>query len=126
MVAELAVGSIPAHEPEAGGYLGVEEELGGEVDDAVYEVGFDELLADFSFVVSLCAERAFGEDKACLTLGGEVVEEVLYPGVVSISCWGDAVLPAGVIAEQLSAPVTGIEGWIGDDEVYLGISVGIL
>ena len=45
--------AIAADEPEANGDAGVEEELVGHCDDAVHEVGLDELAADLALATGL-------------------------------------------------------------------------
>lgn len=47
--------------PDAGGDLGVGEELAGQGDHGFYEVGLDEGAADVAFAAALAAHGAVGE-----------------------------------------------------------------
>ena len=63
---------IPFHiEPEADGDLRAVEELAGEGDHAVHEVGFDEFLSDVAFTGLVGGHAAIGEDEAGHAVGRE-------------------------------------------------------
>ncbi len=79
-------------EPEADGNLRAVEELAGEGDHAVHEVGLDEGAADVSFAGLVGGHAAVGEDEADHALRGEVVDEVLHPGEVGVALGLDAEL----------------------------------
>ena len=126
-VAEAVIGAVAREEPEGRGYLGIEKELGGQVDDAVHEVALlDHAAAYVAFAIGLAGEGALGEDDARLTARGEVEGEVLEPGEVGIAHGGHAVLPAGVLAELVAAPVAVVEGGIGEDVVRADVLVGVV
>lgn len=126
-VAEAVIGAVAREEPEGRGYLGIEKELGGQVDDAVHEVALlDHAAAHVAFAIGLAGEGALGEDDARLTARGEVEGEVLEPGEVGIAHGGHAVLPAGVLAELVAAPVAVVERGIGEDVVRADVLVGVV
>ncbi len=102
-------------EPEADGNLRAVEELAGEGDHAVHEVGFDEFLPDLAFAGLVGGHAAIGEDEARHALRREVVDEVLHPGEVGIALGRDAVLPAHVVV--LAEPVGVVEGRVGENVV---------
>ena len=114
-------GFVFREEPEADGDLRAVEELAGEGDHAVHEVGLDEGAADVAFAGLVGGHAAIGEDEAGHTLRGEVVDEVLHPGEVGVALGRDAVLPAHVVV--LAEPVGVVEGRVGEDVV--GAEVGM-
>ena len=82
-VAETAFGVggfVFREDPEADGDLRAVEELAGEGDHAVHEVGLDEGAADVAFAGLVGGHAAIGEDEAGHALRREVVDEVLHPG----------------------------------------------
>ena len=109
-------------EPEAGGDLGGVEELPGQGDHAVDEVGFDQLLADFVFAGLCGRHRAVGEYEAGQAVGREVVCDVLHPGEVGVARRGRTVAPALVAAQPFAVPLGDIEGRVGED--VIGAEVG--
>ena len=117
----LAVVLVPGEEPETDGDLGAVEELAGECDHAVDEVGLDEGLPDLSLAGLIRRHGAIRKNEAGHSLWGKVVDEVLDPGEVRIPLRRDAVLPADVV---VFAKLVGVvEGGIGQDEV--GPEVGV-
>ncbi len=72
------------------------EELAGEGDHAVHEVGLDEFLPDVAFPGLVGRHAAIGEDEAARALRREVVDEVLHPGEVGVAL--------GRNAELMNAP----------------------
>ena len=109
-------------EPEADGNLRAVEELAGQGDHAVHEVGLDDAPADFAFAGLVGGHAAIGEDEAPrVPFGREVVDEVLHPGEVGVALGRDAVLPAHVVV--LAEPVGVVEGRIGED--VIGAEVGM-
>ena len=118
-----AVVLVAREEPEADGDLRGVEELAGQGDHAVHEVGLDDGLADLAFAGLVGGHAAVGEDEAGEAGGREVVDEVLHPGEVGVARGRDAVLPAHVVLQQLAAPVGVVEGRIGEDVV--GLEVGV-
>ena len=126
-VESAAVLLVLGEEPETDRYLGGIEELAGHGDDAIDQVGFDDVLADLAFAGGVGGERAVGEDEAGDAVGSEVVEEVLDPGVVGVADRRDAVLPALVFAQAVAAPVADVEGRIGEDVVgpEIGVQVAV-
>ena len=123
-VAEAAFGVggfVFRQEPEADGNLRAVEELAGEGDHAVHEVGLDDGAADVAFAGLVGGHAAIGEDEAGHAVGREVVDEVLHPGEVGVALGRDAVLPAHVVV--LAEPVGVVEGRVGEDVV--GAEVGM-
>ena len=122
-VAAVAVAPPAGQEPQAGGYLGRSEELAGQCDDAVDEVGLDQVLADLALARLARRHGAVGEHEAGDPAGRQMVQEVLHPGEVGVARRRDAVLPSLVVSQTLSAPVGDVEGRIGEDVV--GPQVGV-
>ena len=125
---EVPAGLVAGEEPEADGDAGGEEELGGQRDDAVDQIGLDDALADLALAAGVGGERAVGHDEAghaaAAAVGrGEVVDEVLNPGVVGVADGRRAVAPAHVVGQQLARPVADVERRIGEDVV--GLEVGV-
>ena len=104
-------------EPEGDGNCGGVKELGGEGDDAVDEVSLDDGFADVAFTGGVGGKRAVGHDKAGGAAGGEVVDEVLDPGVVGVAGGGDAVHPARVVSQAITTPIGHVEGGVGEDVI---------
>ena len=86
-VTERAVLAIAREEPQAGGDLGRVEELAGQRDHAVDEVGFDQGLADLALAGLVRRHRAVGEHEAGHARWREVVDDVLHPGEVGRCPW---------------------------------------
>ena len=117
-VAEAAFGVgvfVFREEPEADGDLRAVEELAGEGDHAVHEVGLDEGAADVAFARLVGGHAAIGEDEAGHAVRGEMVDEVLHPGEVGVAFGRDAELPAHVVV--LAEPVGIVEGRVGEDVI---------
>ncbi len=128
--ADVLAGLVSREEPEADGDAGGEEELRGHGDDAVHEVGLDDLAADVPFAAGVAGGRAVGHDEpghaAAPAVGiGEVVDEVLNPGVVGIADGRIAEGPAFVAAQEWAGVIGNIERRIGEDEVSLEIGMGV-
>jgi len=68
-------GFVFCEEPEADGNLRAVEELAGQGDHAVHEVGLDEGAADVAFAGLVGGQAAIGEDEAGHALRGEVLED---------------------------------------------------
>ena len=116
-----AAGFIFRQEPKADGNLRAVEELAGEGDHAVDEVGLDEGLPDCPFAGLVGGHAAIGEDEAGHAVGREVVDEVLHPGEVGVAPGRDAILPAHVVV--FAEPVGVVEGRVGENVV--GAEVGM-
>ena len=117
---------VAGEEPEAGGDAGGQEELGRQRDNAVHQVGLDDALADFALAAGAGRERAVGHDEAGDSAAvpvrrGQVVDEVLNPGVVGIADGRPTVAPAHVVGQQLARPIRDIERRIGEDVVGLEV-----
>lgn len=125
-VAELAVLAVAREEPQARGDLGAVEELAGQGDHAVHDVGLDQVLADFAFAGLVRGHGAVGEHETGHARGREVVDDVLHPGEVGVAGGRHAVFPAFVVAQVLAAPVGDVEGRIGEDEVGLEVGVAVV
>jgi len=117
---------IAGNKPKAGGDLCRVEELAGQRDHAVHEIGFDDVFADFAFAGLVRRHRAVGEDEAGKTHGREVVDDVLHPSEVSVADGWAAILPPLVVAQQFAAPVADVERRIGEDVVGLEVRVSII
>ena len=89
-------------EPDAGGNLGVREELTRKRDHALDEVGLNEGAADVALAAGAAAHGAIGEEERHAALRGEVVEHVLDPGEVRVAPRRGAVAPARVALEFAS------------------------
>src|SRR5690606_30132449 len=122
-VTNHAVGLVPGQEPDAGGDLGVGEQLAGQGDHAFHQVLFHQPLADFAFVVGVGAHGAVGQQQGHAAGGGQVVNHVLHPGEVGVAPGWGAVLPAHVIGQGLTPPVLHVEGWVGHHEVGAQVRV---
>jgi len=112
-IAEFAIGFTAAQEPQAGRYLRIQKQLGGKVDDAIHQACFDQCLSDISLAGCPGGQGTLCQDKPGLATGAQVIEEVLYPGIVGISCGRCAVFPSSVLADKITAPVALIEGRVG-------------
>src|SRR5579875_3478204 len=106
--------AVLGDEPQADGDAGVEEQPVGHGDDAVDEVGFDELAADVAFDAAIGGQGAVGQDEPGGALRAEVVDEVLDPGEVGVALRRGAVLPAGVVGELGVPPVGDVERRVGE------------
>src|SRR4030095_16977484 len=74
-VAEAMIFLIAGEKPQAGRNLRRIEELAGEGDHAVDEIGFDDVLADFAFAGLVRGHRAVGEYEAGDAGGGEAIAQ---------------------------------------------------
>ena len=55
-----------------------------------------------------------------------MIQEVLYPCIVGISCRWHTIFPSAVLAEQIAAPVAVIERGICYDKISLEVFVRIV
>ncbi len=127
-VLEVLAGLVAVEEPEADGDAGGVEELGGQRDDAVHQIGFNDALAYFTFAAGIAGKRSVGHDEAgdaaTAPIGrGQVMDEVLNPRVVGVAGRRRAVAPADIVLQKLAGPVADVERWIGEDVV--GFEVGM-
>ena len=68
-VAKLSVGFIAAQEPQAGGDLRIQKQLGRQVDDAIHQAGFKQFFADVSFTGCFGSQCTFSQNKTGLAAG---------------------------------------------------------
>ena len=120
-VASFAVVFVFRQEPQADRNLRAVEELAGQGDHAVHEVGFDEGFANLTFAGLVGGHAAIGEDEAGHAVRREVVDEVLHPGEVGVALGRDAELPAHVVV--FAEPVGVVELRASEDVV--GAEVGM-
>ncbi len=126
-VAEAAFGVggfVFREEPEADGDLGAVEELAGEGDHAIDEVGLDEGAADVAFAGLVGGHGTIGENEAGHAVGGQVVDDVLDPAEVGVALRWQAVFPPHVVV--LAEPVADVEGKVGEDVVGLEVGVEVV
>lgn len=126
LATERAARLAAGHEPEADGDAGREEQLAGQGDHAIDEVVLNEGLADVALAARVGGHRAVRHDEPGDTVGGEVMDEVLDPGVVGVADRRRAVLPADILPASFAAPVGDVERRVGEDEVGLQIFVQIV
>jgi hypothetical protein len=119
-----AVLLVAGQEPQAHGDLRRVEELPGQRDHAVHQVGLDDRLADLALARLVRRHRAVGQHEPGQARRAPSLEEVLHPGEVGVARGRHAECPALVVLEQLAAPVRVVERRVGDDEV--GLQVGWL
>ena len=102
-------------EPDAGGDLGVGEELSGKGDHAFNKVIFrgEEGFPNIAFAAGIGGHGAIGEEERHGAIGREVMEHVLHPGEVGVALWRGSVFPAGVPFEFAVPPFLDVEGGIG-------------
>jgi hypothetical protein len=93
----VAVVLVFGEEPQADGDLRAVEELAGQRDHAVDEVGLDDGAADLALAGLVGGHAAVGEHEAGHAGGREVVDEVLHPGEVGVALGRHAELPAHVV-----------------------------
>jgi hypothetical protein len=120
----LANGFLFGQEPQAGGDLGVEEELAGQGDHHFHHVGLHHGAADVAFAVLAGAHGAVGEHDAGAAVGLEVVEHVLQPGVVGVALRRGAVHPARIAFQAAVPPVADVERRVGEHKI--GAQIGVL
>src|SRR5690606_31198549 len=116
---DQAVAAALGQDPEAGGDPGGVAQLARQRHHAVHHVGFQHGLADLAFAALVGTHGAVGQHHARDAVGGEVVVDVLQPGVVGVAHGRHAELPARVLAQALAAPVGDVERRVGEDEVGL-------
>ena len=104
-VSELTSFTITGEKPQTGGDLGRIEELAGQRDHAVHEVGFDQVFPDFALAGLARRHGTVGEHEAGDAPGRQVMAHVLHPAEVGVALGRGAVLPALVLNEPLAAPV---------------------
>src|SRR5690606_20217704 len=117
---------VAGQEPQAGRDLGGIEELARQGHHAVHHVGFQHGPADVTFAALVGTHGAVGQHYARGAVGGEVVVDVLQPGVVGVAHGRHAELPAHVFAQTLAAPVGDVERRVGEDEVGLEVAQFVL
>lgn len=96
-VAEAPILFFTGDKPEANGDLCGVEELAGQCNHAVNQVGLDDVLADFTLPGLVGGHRTVGEDEACQAGRGEMMDEVLNPGEVGVGGWWNAVFPSFIV-----------------------------
>ena len=122
----LARGFAFGQEPQAGGDLGVEEQLAGQRDHHFHHVGLYHGAADIAFAVLARGHAAVGQHDAGAAAGLEVVQHVLQPGVVGVAGGRGAVHPARVAFQAAVPPVADVERRVGQDEVSAQVGVLVL
>ena len=117
---------VAGQEPDAGGNLGVGEQLAGQRHHAFHIVVLDQPLADFAFVVGVGAHGAVGQQQRHAAGGREVPEHVLQPGEVGVALRRRAGNPARVVGQLFVPPFLHVEGWVGHDEIGAQVWVQIV
>ena len=125
-VAVFVIFLVAGKKPEACGNLRRIEELAGQGDHTVYEIGFDDVLSDFTLARLVRRHRAVREDKTCKPVRREMVDDVLHPGEVGVADGWFAELPAFVVAQTVAAPIGYVERWVGEDEVGFEIRMAVI
>lgn len=108
---------VPVEEPQGDGDLGGVEQLSWHSDDAVHQIGLDDVLPNFPLAPRLGGQGAVSQHHADPPAGGQVVDHVLEPGEVGVARRGLPVLPPGVVSQLVRPPVGEVEGGIGHDKV---------
>ncbi len=108
---------VARKEPQRHGNARAVEELVGQGDDALHEVGVDDVLANLAFTTRLAGKGAIGKDEADATGGTEVMDHVLHPGEVGIARRRQAIGPAHILLQAALTPIGEIERRIGHDEI---------
>ncbi len=126
LVQREAVLLVAGQEPDAGGNLGIGEQLAGQRDHAFHVVVFDQPLADFAFVVGVGTHGAVGQQQRHAAGGRQVPEHVLQPGEVGVALWRRAGDPAWVAGQLFVPPFLHVEGRVGHDEVGAQVRVQVV
>jgi hypothetical protein len=125
-VAEAPVTFVAGDEPQADGNLRGVEQLAGQGDHAIHQVGLNDGIANLALAGLVGGHRTVRQDKSGHARGGQMIDEVLHLGEVGIGDWRHAVLPAAVVFEQVAAPIGVVEGRIGKDVVGLEVGVQVV
>ena len=88
-----------ARNPEADRDLRRVEELAGQRDHAIDEVGLDDRFADLAFAGLVRRHRAVGEHKTGGAGRGQVMDEMLHPGEIGVAGRWGAEDPALIAAQ---------------------------
>ena len=82
------------------------------------EIGFDDVLADFSFARLVRRHRSVREHETCETVRREMVNDVLHPGKIRVAHGWFSELPAFVVAQPVAA-VAAETPALGDEALRL-------
>ena len=125
--ARVAIVPCAVQKPEGGRYLGIEEKLGGQIDNAINKVavgyhGFP----DIAFAAAFAGEGTFGKHYSGNAVRCKVKDEVLQPCEVGIACLWNTVFPAAIATELFTAPVAVVEGRIGYNVISFEVFMGVV
>ena len=106
----------------------MKKSCGWQRDDAVYQVGLDDFAANLAVAPGVARQAAIRHDEpsdaaASSVRIGEVVDEMLDPGVVGVTDGRVAVSPPLVPAQELARPIADVERRVSEDEI--GLEVGM-
>ena len=97
--------SLTSEEPYTSWDTSIIEELFRKSDDTLDKVSLHEIFPYFSFSARIGCEGAIREDRRHDPSRSKMIEHMLYPSEVCISCWGHSVFPSAVILEDIDSPV---------------------
>src|SRR3954454_20676867 len=99
-IPEPAVLVVAGDEPETNGELRGVEELAGQGDHAIDQIGLDDVLADVPLARLVGRHRAVCQNKTGQPGWGQVIDEMLNPGEVGIAGRWGAKLPSLVVLQE--------------------------
>src|SRR5579864_6428834 len=106
-VLDLLATLFAADEPKADWDASGKEQLRRHGDDAVHQVGLDDVLSDFTLASTVGGQRAVGHDEArdpatATVRRSDVVDEVLNPGIVRVTDGRNAEFPPDIVTKHLA------------------------
>ena len=95
------------------------EQLRRQSHDSLYQVGFDDGLANLSLAATLTRKRTIRQHQTNLSVRCQMVNHVLHPRKVGVASWWQTILPAHIFLKRTLSPVAEIERRIGKNVICL-------
>ena len=95
------------------------EQLRRQSHDSLYQVGFDDGLANLSLAATLTRKRTIRQHQTNLSVWSQMVNHVLHPRKVGVASWWQTILPAHIFLKRTLSPVAEIERRIGKNVICL-------
>ena len=95
------------------------EQLRRQSHDSLYQVGFDDGLANLSLAATLTRKRTIRQHQTNLSVWSQMVNHVLHPRKVGVASWWQTILPAHIFLKRTLPPVAEVERRIGKNVICL-------
>src|SRR5690625_6937160 len=85
-----------------------------------------ECTSDILFSPTFRGDGTFDQYKSGLSIGSQMIQEMLNPCVVGVAFGWNTIFPAAIVTGQVTTPITHIKRRIGNDIIGFQIGMSII